>query len=415
MGQEDEILIKYKPHTGLLVLAGTMLIVGCGATSHQSTPNVSNPQRTRGVRVPQGPKTPTSVSLMSIAMTSNKSGWGVLTPSPNSPYFIVHTVDGGTTWRSAGPKTAFASTPDFFNDRTALAVVPGGHDRIALAYTDNTGHTWSSATGQLRWPSSIYRNLEPLQTDFLTKRKGFVFTSTYVNQHSYSNQAWIDYTADRGRTWKKIATPSGQKLGIAFATPRVGWLVVARANRNGPATTTHLFQTTDGGRRWELAALRRPARLSSAFSLQMVGIPHIFRSRQVAVVPSTWFDAATGRAVIAWSQWSARTGWTSQSSGVQANNSNAFAWLPHDLGGGIPWTWSSPRDGWFIWGGYLYQTTTGGSSWIRQTTVPAGVFSLNATSPTIGWALTSTNPLVGVTLSTTSRGGQWHPISPKLQ
>ena len=174
------------------------------------------------------------------------------TQYPNREAGIVHTSDGGQTWKSISMAAhANLLIDNYFSDDLTGWVV-GGHGgttysrlKPVVLHTTDGGKSWENVlqnsgidfpTGEWGW-----------KIQFLTPQLGFV---------SLENDAAgaMLKTSDGGKTWKRIAINDPQKNveleGIGFLTEQIGWVGGwghGFAAGQAKGTTSG---TTDGGATW---------------------------------------------------------------------------------------------------------------------------------------------------------------------
>jgi photosystem II stability/assembly factor-like uncharacterized protein len=127
---------------------------------------------------------------------------------------------------------------------------PNAGSALAVARTADDGRTWSDVT-------------PPAAVSALTGGQALLKAAT-------AQQAWLAVTADKGgvpatthvfnttdggRSWRESSAVGGaaSPVAIDFAGPRRGWLLdsLGEAMNQNPVT---LYRSTDGGVRWSLAA-----------------------------------------------------------------------------------------------------------------------------------------------------------------
>jgi photosystem II stability/assembly factor-like uncharacterized protein len=86
----------------------------------------------------------------------------------------------------------------------------------------------------------------------------------------------IFWTADGGRTWRRMTSPASSVGRVYFASPEDGWALHG-VGREGNARA-FVFRTTDGGRTWERTLLRDYSRITqvASASFSLVGAHELF-------------------------------------------------------------------------------------------------------------------------------------------
>ena len=195
---------------------------------------------------------------------------GICSPSKNVVYAagtqypatraaIMHTADGGETWRSISMAAhANLLIDTYFTDDTHGWVVGGQggttYDRLkpVVLFTADGGQTWEDrlqASG-INFPRGEWG----WKIQFLTPQLGFVSLEN-------ESAAAILKTVDGGETWKRIEVTDPQRNvnleGIGFIDEAVGWVGGwGHGFPDEPLGTTS--GTTDGGATWSDANECRP-------------------------------------------------------------------------------------------------------------------------------------------------------------
>lgn len=191
-------------------------------------------------------------AVCGISSPSKNVVYAAGTQYPNRAAGIMHTADGGQTWKSiAMAAHANLLIDTYFIDDTHGWVVGGqggtSYDKLkpVVLFTADGGQTWENRlqnsgidfpTGEWGW-----------KIQFLSPQLGFV---------SLENDAAaaILKTTDGGQSWKRIVVNDPQKNveleGIGFINEKVGWVGGWGHNfvaGNADGTTSG---TTDGGVTW---------------------------------------------------------------------------------------------------------------------------------------------------------------------
>lgn len=168
--------------------------------------------------------------------TGPESAWLTVVCNPINPNMlaVVHTSDGGTSWRLAWSTSGCAMNcsamggsqePLFFlGGNAAWRAIPSG-----VARSTDGGRSWSPG-GQLCTNAQCVPSL-----DFLSTDTGFAATG-----------AGIFATADGGTSWTRVWPSSGpgQLATVSLVTGTVGFAVPEIAQGT-------ILETRDGGRTWQ--------------------------------------------------------------------------------------------------------------------------------------------------------------------
>jgi photosystem II stability/assembly factor-like uncharacterized protein len=202
---------------------------------------------------------------------------GVLLDGNNNASHILHTLDGGRTWKEVFPtdacrmnvqvhdlpqqKSCILLAMRMASQTVGYAVGTLGleaADVIVVAKTTDGGLSWQLSTAPSPSPV-IFPFASGYNVFFSDENNGFLAFS----DHLFA-------TNDGGKTWRGLPGSAGP--AIRFADPEVGWaLQNLRYNTSGWAGLDYggdnvLHFTTDGGRRWTARAVRFPAGIGG-FSL----------------------------------------------------------------------------------------------------------------------------------------------------
>ena len=188
-----------------------------------------------------------SGALMGITFPDASDGWAVGTSSYVG--VILHTADGGATWKPQQSNLSGELVGVDFTDAStgwAISDDPWGDDSAAdvtLEHTTDGGVTWI--------PQYIAANADFTTVDFVNGSRGWAAGGWWSNSSEYDVGA-IWTSADGGFTWTKQKLPkeAPQITGLQFLSATDGWAVGTGWNDNGYATETWLLHTTDGGVTW---------------------------------------------------------------------------------------------------------------------------------------------------------------------
>ncbi len=195
---------------------------------------------------------PVARPQQAIDFLNRTTGFGLGTAS--DPGAVLSTGDGGATWRevaSLAATHAWLSGVSFANRHTGWAAgLQAGAKPFAcckplLLRTLDGGRTWK-AVGR--------RTRTVLGLRLFSPRSGVIVSSKGAET---GGPAVVQATADGGRTWTaRGPVPTGQQLiGVGFASPNAGWALTFRtAKAKGSEPSYQLERTLDGGRQWAPAA-----------------------------------------------------------------------------------------------------------------------------------------------------------------
>jgi photosystem II stability/assembly factor-like uncharacterized protein len=172
------------------------------------------------VHAEQGGKT--HDDLVSVSFATETDGWAC-----GRYGTILHTSDGGTTWRPQASGTKFTLSGICFVDtKNGWAVGNKG----TIVHTSDGGETWEKQESPID-----YFHMDVI---FLSPEKGFVT----------SERTHILATTDGGKTWEVRFEDEDYILkSISFCDELHGWV----AGEFG-----HTYHTKDGGETWEKQAGR---------------------------------------------------------------------------------------------------------------------------------------------------------------
>jgi len=158
--------------------------------------------------------------LFSVSYPTEKEGWVC-----GRWGTILHTVDGGKTWKPQTSGTNYTLTSIYFVDpKNGWAVGDSG----TILFTENGGQSW------VKQKSPIPYFLEGVH--FVNARKGWIV----------AERTTILYTEDGGKIWKVQFSDEDFILkSVSFCDERNGWT----AGEFG-----YIYKTNDGGKTWKRQA-----------------------------------------------------------------------------------------------------------------------------------------------------------------
>jgi photosystem II stability/assembly factor-like uncharacterized protein len=199
------------------------------------------------------------VQMVAIRMIDATHGWALSTQA------VLRTSDGGTRWLDVTPRgMTFAAGPDtpmdFLTSRVGwVAITHEGTRRATIVHTADGGRTWRSVAVPLPGLDFTIR-----QIDFITPRYGWLLAAGEPAAGSQAVE--IFRSTDGGGHWMSVsytgvhrATPGslslgGDKNGISFRDTSTGFATGYSAAQG----QIWFYVTHDGGRTWEQQALPLP-------------------------------------------------------------------------------------------------------------------------------------------------------------
>jgi photosystem II stability/assembly factor-like uncharacterized protein len=369
---------------GCASVGGNAVGIGTGATAPSSSSastgaagsatGTALTSKTGATRARSGP-----IWLQSLQMTSTTTGWALYdskNPNSSSGVFelLARTTDGGRTWTDVTPAAALPMLATPYAEQV-LDPVDGEDTYLAV-----TGATQES--------------------------------------NNVVNPTVVFATTNGGRTWTKSATLRAVSFAsqVSFANPQHGFLMLGGNGGTMGEDQVWLYQTSDAGKHWSLAAAS-PGETGAAFPAQQ-GPGRIptecdkygldFPTATAGWIASTCNAGLTNGLLVSHD---GGTSWSDQSLPIPATicaGRACFVRGPQFVGG-AGFVTVDPQPG----GPALLETRDLGQTWERIA-LPAGVRYPQITffSPTQGaLVVAGSQDSFQSTFYTTTNGGQtWTPV-----
>ena len=297
-------------------------------------------------RLPSGQRTGQAHNRGAQAVIANPQsvpsqlGWAVGTNAT-----VLHTEDGGTTWKEQSHGTGSFYSVIFPRRESGWAVGQGG----TIWHTEDGGTKWTSQTSGTKVDLSVITFATPLSgwvagaegtilhtedagntwKQQIVDTKESINAVTFVTRRSgwaVGTDGTILHTEDGGVTWKAQKSGTSEHLDfVAFATPQSGWAT------GSDGTILH----TEDGATWELQ--------NSKTIGDLIGLALVSPS-------SAWVVGEKG--TILHTEDGGKT-WRPQKSGVREDI--------YEI------SFVTPQSGWAAGhGGIILHTEDGGSTWTPQ-------------------------------------------------
>lgn len=344
---------------------------------------------------------PTTPAVLNIHMFDARHGWG---ETPRGKYelpHLLHTSDGGRTWRDVLPQDQQGSrqstlVDDFLDASTAWFALNDYHASSAILSvyrTNNSGQSWQEAHVALSTPNST---LEVRQLSFSDANHGWLLLTGSQDQ-TEAEAAVIYATSDGGQNWIQVSTTGttagaiplkGDKASMAFLNAQVGWLTV------GPFVSDGFYKTSDGGHTWAKQSL--PAFSNPAQPIAFPLAPAFFGANN-GILAAQYYNGDNSAGIVFYATQNAGISW------------QVASVLPITVTGTLsPSTidFLDADHGWIIDGFYstLYKTSDGGQHWSKRAGFN-GLQAVSFASSQLGWAEDSNS--CSLLLSTTNGGQNW--------
>ncbi len=363
-----------------------------------SAPNLSLPAPISSRLPAYLPVTP---SVVNIHMFDARNGWGETPGGKYSLPHLLHTSDGGKTWRDVLPRDEQSSSygtsllaDDFLDASTAwfaLTVNRGSAIITSIYRTTDGGQSWQEAAITLKAANSGF---VARRITFSDASHGWLLL-TDTQEQSGSENAYIYGTADGGQQWTQLSTTgtstgsiplSGDKVALSFLNAQTGWLAVG--DYSSLTSMAGLYRTLDGGHTWTKQSVPIPAGLATATAMTMA---------------PTFFDASHGILPVQY-----YNGASSQGTIVYRTNNGGASWqvisLLHFLFSAFDFL--DTNHGWITdsTGTILSITIDGGQHWTQHTGFK-NLLSISFPSTRLGWGEDSNT--CSLLLQTSDGGQSW--------
>jgi photosystem II stability/assembly factor-like uncharacterized protein len=373
---------------------------------------------------PQPLQPGSSVAINSIKMFDDQSGWAFAMDGPYmspSKEHLLHTVDGGQTWREVAFPESGEPGGFFALDSSTAWVAPAFHylvDEKNAIIPYKTLATWHTRDGGETWQQSQPFSLAmkgnsggpgdySLKMQFFDRSNGMMKVN--VECSMWRTCQWQTYqTIDGGALWQRVSeSEPDSNLGLIhsmlFWDDKTIWGAggILGYGFTRPTWYVELPTSNDGGVTWESMIIPPPEDLPEDFKSDQIECRTTsveWISKEAAAVrtecmiykessyPRYYFYHLTTDRGKTWRAWhtkgsedfiSATTGWRLESSGAE-----------------------EPTQ--------ILQTTDSGATWAIVNTVP-WFGSLNFVSDHVGWAVVSQGEARAL-LKTMDGGKTWEEI-----
>ena len=358
-----------------------------------------------------------SLRLTSIHMSDEQNGWGI-----DADEHIVHTTDGGQTWKDVTPRNGAYRNSGFFalDANTAWATpyqqacyaanCAPSPNNASVWHTADGGNTWLEQHVCLQgqecnfdfdvWPEYYY----PIAIHFFDVQAGWLLVT--VQHVMFQDRYRLYQTTDGGAHWTPIIDnirgPMVMSItGLAFQDKQTGWLSISEIDgATDPKAEWGIYQSANAGLTWDWIQFPAPTLLPKAFADNTAWCGAV---DMVAVPPNG-------------------LGVTFQCR-VYTKPLSSYEFYFHSVDGGEHWvSWLKTGDADFInpqvgWrttlnnGAYdLEQTRDGGQAWAKLKTVKWNG-DLDFVNDQTGWAIATDGDIVTL-VHTMDSGKTWEEIKP---
>lgn len=222
---------------------------------------------------------------LQLHMVSNEVGWTIeFTPIGYSR--VLRTMDGGKTWSNSSPYPTMLpiKASDFMSAQRAWIVVSIGKNSgnlssrspVKVFATNDGGALWTRA--YIAGTSMMLNT--PISIDFVNPKDGWLLLGSR-GRFSFS----LYMTKDGGKHWTRILSDKAgtipstyEKIGMTFLSKTKGFI-------SGLGSTTALYETVDGGRRWKRDVLPIQSNMTFDFVRPPVFFNHKDGMMEVQYLP----------------------------------------------------------------------------------------------------------------------------------
>lgn len=188
---------------------------------------------------------------------------------------IYRTTDGGATWSlryQASDTTVFLDAIDFWDDQHGMALGDPMHGRFLLLATRDGGDTWREL------PLDERPATEPGEAAFAASGSSLLLHGDADDRGAWigsgGSTARVHRSMDRGRSWVAVATPmrqGGDSEGIfsIAEVPGRGWMLVGGHYAQGDSTRGNAAISADG-RQWRPITTEGPGGYRSGVAFARV-------------------------------------------------------------------------------------------------------------------------------------------------
>ncbi|MBJ7614818.1 MAG: hypothetical protein JF924_21220 [Candidatus Dormibacteraeota bacterium] len=200
-------------------------------------------------------------ALVSVTPVSDREAWVVVHDSAASRSVLLHTGDGGASWRPSFSIEGFGTVQVVDGRRALLLGFRGGYQgRPSMPQvfsTDDAGEHWHALT--LPEVGKSFRSV-PFYLD--ADHGWLLATHSTVAGDQSPQEVALWRTLDGGRHWGSLVRIDGshptspgisnadQLLSVSFQDGDTGWMAT-----QGVAASAVLYATHDGGRGWQAVPL----------------------------------------------------------------------------------------------------------------------------------------------------------------
>lgn len=267
----------------------------------------------------------TKVVVSAIHMVNLANGWAVGRAESGIIDHLLHTTDGGTTWKDMTPPESIDSSFDtsihFFalNDQTVWATISGSQPgpfsgNTNVWFTSDVGSTWKSSVLDVSGIADYYL---PGEMSFPDAQHGWILV--HVGAGMSHDYVMFFSTMDGGLTWTRLTDPTSTgtfpqvccKTGLVFPDSTHGWLT---GDTHAVEPGIFFFQSTDAGVTWNEVSLPGPTENPGIFNSQNFGC---------GTYSPSFIDAKTGSFLVECTNYN--------------NMTNKPTWLYTTSDGGATW------------------------------------------------------------------------------